>query len=199
MKLFIFGGGFSSWRAFISTCIIILDGYLHSHPSGLYITCFVIFPLHFPLLSIPCFILFFCPALFIISRSLYFSFLCVAMSWLSHALQAWWYPNPRGNYWKNISGYQRLTLAMLLPNFYNWSFWSHEWKMTILKALTDETGWWELFTSNYKPRANTEGKCWSTVDLPAPVIKSFNPESTPSGKKTPRILFSVFIWSETVW
>lgn len=53
--------------------------------------------------------LFFCPALFIISLRLYFSFLCVATSWLSHALQVWWYPNPRGNYWENISGYQRLS------------------------------------------------------------------------------------------
>lgn len=43
------------------------------------------------------------------SLSLYFPFLCVAASWLSHALQAWWYPDPRGNYWENISGYQRLS------------------------------------------------------------------------------------------
>lgn len=33
----------------------------------------------------------------------------------------------------------------------------------------------------------------AAVALPAPVIRSFNPESTLSGRKTPGILFSVFM------
>lgn len=78
----------------------------------------------------------FCPALFIISLSLCFSFLCVATSWLSHALQAWCYPNQRGNYWENISGYQHLS-GYAPSQFLQLDLWSHEWKMTILKALTD--------------------------------------------------------------
>lgn len=54
---------------------------------------------------------FFPPALFIISVSLalIFPFLTVAVSCLSQALQAWLYPNPRGNYCENISGYLRLS------------------------------------------------------------------------------------------
>lgn len=54
---------------------------------------------------------FFPPALFIISVSLalIFPFLTVAVSCLSHALQAWLYPNPRGNYCENISGYLHLS------------------------------------------------------------------------------------------
>lgn len=143
-----FWGRFSFWRVFISACIIILDGYLHSHPSALYITCFVIFPLPFHLLSIHCFMLFFCPALFIITLWLYFSFFCVATSWLSHALQAWWYPNPRGNYWENISSYQ--CLSGYAPSQFLQLVLLISWMKNDNTQSPDrfETGWWELFTSN---------------------------------------------------
>lgn len=138
MQLFIFGGCFSSWWAFISASIIILGEYLNSHPSGLYITCFVIVPLHFPLLSIPCFMLF-----------------SVQLSLLSLSLSCSIFPfsvllradfpmrcrcggtQIREGITEKTSLVTNVSLAMLLPNFYNWSFWSLEWKMTTLKALTD--------------------------------------------------------------
>lgn len=56
--------------------------------------------------SLQSFMLFSCTSLFF-SRSP-FPFLTVAVNCLSHALQAWLYPDPRGNYWENISGYHRL-------------------------------------------------------------------------------------------
>lgn len=90
-----------------------------------------------------------------------------------------------------------VSLAMLLPNFYNWSLWSHEWKMTISKALTDTKQVGESYSQAIRNLVQIL-ECWSAVGLPAPVIKSFNPESTPSGKNNPWVLFSVFIWSETV-
>lgn len=67
LGLFIFWGVFSARRVFNRACMIILDGYPHFHLLVLYITCFVIFPLHFPVLSIQCFMLF-----FRLSSSLYY-------------------------------------------------------------------------------------------------------------------------------
>lgn len=172
--------------------MIILDGYPHSHPSGLYITCFVIFPFPFLLLSIPCFMLFFSIQLSLLSlsRSIFpFSVLLRADFPMRCRCGG---TRIQEGITEKTSPVTNLSLAMLLPNFYNWSFWSHEWKMTILRALTD-------------PKQAGES-CSQAIRNLAQMLKAsaaaqsvFNPESTPSGRKTPGILFSVFIWSETVW
>lgn len=76
MGLFIFWGGFSARRV-NRACVIILDGYPHFHLLVLYITCFVIFPLHFPVLSIQCFMF------FSLSSSLYYHSLSLSLFSLS--------------------------------------------------------------------------------------------------------------------
>lgn len=106
-------GWFFCQRVSNKACMIILDGYLHFHftfsalhnlfchlSSSLSCSLHPVFHAFFPPVQL---------SLLSHTLSLYFPFLCVAASWLSHALQAWWYPDPRGNYWENISGYQRLS------------------------------------------------------------------------------------------
>lgn len=198
MGLFIFWGIFSARRVFNRACVIILDGYPHFHLLVLYITRFVIFPLHFPVLSIQCFML------FSLSSSLYYHTLSLSIFPFSVLLRAD-FPmrcrrggtQIREGITEKTSPVTNVSLAMLLPDFCNWSFWSHEWKMTIFKALTDTKQVGESYSQAIRNLVQIL-KCWSAVGLPAPVIKSFNPESTPSGKNNPWVLFSVFIWSEIV-
>lgn len=146
MQLFIFWGSFSSWRAFISTCIIILDGYLHSHPSGL--TCFVIFPLHFPLLSIPFHSFFLSSSLYYLSLSLFFLSLCC------YELT---FPCAAGVV---VPEFERELLKkhLRLPTSLSGYAPSQFLQLVLLKSWMKndntqspdrfETGWWELFTSN---------------------------------------------------
>lgn len=79
--------------------------------------------------SLSCFCL---SALFIISVSLPFPFSLLLRTDFPMCCRCGYAPIQEGIAEKT-SLVTVVSLAMFLTNFYNWRFWSHEWKMTILR------------------------------------------------------------------
>lgn len=81
-------------------------------------------------LSLQSFMFFFFPALYFISVSLFpFSLLL----WTAFPMRCRrGYTQIQEGITEKTSLVTTVSVAMLLTNFYNWSVWSHEWKMTIL-------------------------------------------------------------------
>lgn len=82
----------------------------------------------------PVFHVFFLPPLFIISVSLALLFPFSLLLWTAFPMRCRrGYTQIQEGITEKTSLVTTVSVALLLTNFYNWSVWSHEWKMTILK------------------------------------------------------------------
>lgn len=142
--------------------------------------------------------LFFCSALYYLSLPLFFLSLCCYELTFPCA-EGVVIPKSERELLGKTSPITNVSLAMLLPNFYNWSFWSYEWKMTILKALTDSKQVGESYSQAIKnlvqiPKASAGAQSVFLLLWTKSLIQNQHPE-----ENTWDFIFCIYlIWNSLI-